>query len=62
MGDVQWRIIQGAIATNKHVGHLDPSQGVVCPCCIQNETSQMNLVHLFCGCCWLGVLFSLLEQ
>jgi len=57
-GDLQWRITHGAIATNKHVAHLDPSQGVECPFCTQNET----LVHLFCECCRLGELFHLLEQ
>lgn len=38
--------------------HLDPNQGIDCPFCVQDET----LVHLFCGCGRLGVLFNLLKQ
>ncbi len=37
-GDLQWRIVHGAIATNKHVAHLDSTQGKECPFCIQDET------------------------
>lgn len=55
-GDLQWRIVHGAIATNKHVAHLDSIQGKECPFCIQDET----LVHLSCG--RLGVLYNLLKQ
>ncbi len=57
-GDLQWRIVHGAIATNKHVAHLDSTQGKECPFCIQDET----LVHLFCGCGRLGLLCNLLKQ
>ena len=28
---LQWRIVHEAIATYKHVAHLDPSTGVGCP-------------------------------
>ncbi len=47
-----------AIATNKHVAHLDSTQGKECPFCIQDET----LVHLFCGCGRLGLLCNLLNN
>ena len=29
-GDLQWRIVHGAIATNRHKAHLDPSIGEAC--------------------------------
>ncbi len=29
-GDLQWRIVHGAIATNRHVVHLNPNVGVGC--------------------------------
>ena len=41
--DLQWRIIHRAIATNRHVAHLDPGHGRGCLFCAQDE----SLVHLF---------------
>ncbi len=57
-GDLQWRIIHGAIATNRHVVHLDPSVGVGCPFCSEVET----VFHLFVQCSRLNDLFTLLSQ
>ncbi|TWW77612.1 Transposon TX1 uncharacterized 149 kDa protein ORF 2 [Takifugu flavidus] len=37
-GDLQWRIVHGAIATNRYLVHLDPSTGDGCPFCSQSET------------------------
>ncbi len=42
-GDLQWRIVHGIIATNRHRAHLDPEVGVGCPFCIEQET----VFHLF---------------
>ena len=53
---LQWRIVHGAIATNRHIAHLDPSQGVGCVFCGQGET----LAHLFLQCDRLGGLFRFL--
>ena len=39
--DLQWRIIHRAIATNRHIAHLDPGHGVGCPFCAHEE----SLVH-----------------
>lgn len=57
-GDLQWRIVHGAIATNRHVVHLNPNVGVGCPFCSENET----IFHLFVQCVRLGDLFSFLFQ
>lgn len=43
---------------HRHTAHIDPDQEVSCPFCSLDET----LVHLFCGCSRLGVLFGLLQQ
>lgn len=45
-GDLQWRIVHGAIATNRYVVHIDPSVGVSCPFCTEVET----VFHLFVQC------------
>ncbi|TWW74457.1 Transposon TX1 uncharacterized 149 kDa protein ORF 2 [Takifugu flavidus] len=42
-GDLQWRIVHGAVATNRYLVHLDPSTGDGCPFCSQSET----IYHLF---------------
>ncbi len=57
-GDVQWRIVYGAVATNRHVVHLNPSVGVGCPFCSEVE----SLFHLFVQCLCLGDLFALLSS
>ncbi|MCI4376030.1 hypothetical protein PGIGA_G00183470 [Pangasianodon gigas] len=57
-GDLQWRIVHGAIATNRHRVHLDPSVGEGCPFCSETE----SLFHLFVECKRLKNLLSLLKQ
>jgi len=52
-GDLQWRIVQGAIATNGYLMHLDPNKGDACPFCSQSET----VFHLFVQCPRLEALF-----
>ena len=46
MADLQWRIIHGAIATNRYRAHLDPHTGEGCPFCSLTET----LDHLVVSC------------
>uniref|UniRef100_A0A669D6D2 Reverse transcriptase domain-containing protein n=1 Tax=Oreochromis niloticus TaxID=8128 RepID=A0A669D6D2_ORENI len=58
MADLQWRIVHGAIATNRHRAHLDPSIGEGCPFCSERET----LEHLVVCCPRLVGLFSLLQE
>lgn len=57
-GDLQWRIVHGCIATNRHVVHLDPSVSVSCPFCVETE----SVFHLFLQCTRLMDLFSLLTE
>lgn len=57
-GDLQWRIVHGAIATNRHVVHLNPNVGVGCPFCSEVE----SLFHLFAQCLRLGDIFSILKN
>lgn len=57
MADLQWRIIHGALATNRHRAHLDPSAGDECPFCQQSETVE----HLVVSCTRLAGLFGLLK-
>lgn len=56
--DLQWRIVHGAVATNRHVAHMDPRTGNHCLFCLTEETLQ----HLWLGCSRLAGLFSLLRQ
>lgn len=56
--DLQWRIIHGAIATDKHVAHLNPVVGVGCRFCGEEE----NLEHLFLKCKRLEGLFDALSR
>ncbi len=56
-GDLQWRIIHGAIATNRHVVHLDPSVGVGVI-----SAQKLKLFLLFVQCSRLNDLFMLLSQ
>lgn len=36
-GDLQWRVVHGIIATNRHRAHLNPEVGVGCPFCSEEE-------------------------
>ncbi len=58
MADLQWSIIHGAIATNRHRAHLDPSTGEGCPFCAQRETLQ----HLVVSYPRLVTLFRVLQD
>ncbi|KAJ8362758.1 hypothetical protein SKAU_G00115890, partial [Synaphobranchus kaupii] len=52
-GDLQWRIVHGALATNRHKAHLDPTVGEGCAFCGASET----VFHAFIQCARLeGVL------
>ncbi len=55
--DLQWRIIHRAIATNRHVAHLNPAVGEECSFFRVEETVE----HLFLRCSRLGSLFRLLN-
>ena len=57
-GDLQWRIVHGAIATNRYLVHIDPNTGDGCPFCSQSET----VFHLFVQCPRLEALFRHLER
>ena len=54
MADIQWRIIHGALATNRYRAHLDPSTEGGCPFCSLPET----LEHLVVSCPRLEDMFS----
>ncbi|KAJ3590726.1 hypothetical protein NHX12_008675, partial [Muraenolepis orangiensis] len=56
--DLQWRIVHGAIATNRYRAHLDPELGEGCIFCSEVET----LEHLFVQCPRLSALFVLLKS
>ena len=57
-GDLQWRIVHGAISTNRYLVHLDPNTGDACPFCSQSDT----VVHLFVQCPRLEALFRHLQR
>ncbi|KAL6461578.1 hypothetical protein MHYP_G00297220 [Metynnis hypsauchen] len=48
-GDLQWRIVHGAVATNRHVAHIGPTIGSECPFCGREEAVE----HLFLHCVML---------
>ncbi|KAK2897108.1 hypothetical protein Q8A73_013488 [Channa argus] len=56
--DLQWRVVHGAIATNRYRARLDPSLGDQCVFCSQTET----LEHLFIECPRLSAMFDLLRM
>lgn len=56
-GDLQWRIVDGIIATNRHRAHLDPQVEEGCPFCGTQET----VFHLFFNCERLQPLFYKIE-
>uniref|UniRef100_A0A3P9LKP2 Reverse transcriptase domain-containing protein n=1 Tax=Oryzias latipes TaxID=8090 RepID=A0A3P9LKP2_ORYLA len=58
VGDLQWRVVHGIIATNRYLVHLNPGAGDGCPFCSVAETVE----HLFLQCQRLTGLFSLLRS
>ncbi|KAK0151588.1 Transposon TX1 uncharacterized protein [Merluccius polli] len=56
--DLQWRVVHGAVATNRHVAHMDPRVGSRCSFCDCEESLQ----HLWLQCPRLSGLFSVLQQ
>lgn len=56
-GDLQWRILHGAIAVNAFVTKLNPTVNDICPFCLERET----IFHCFLNCGRLSPLFDLLE-
>ncbi|KAL6484037.1 hypothetical protein MHYP_G00089100 [Metynnis hypsauchen] len=56
-GDLQWRIVHGAVTTNRHVSHIDPTIGSECPFCGREEAVE----HLFLHCVRLTGLLNLLK-
>ncbi|KAL7838647.1 hypothetical protein AOLI_G00270510 [Acnodon oligacanthus] len=57
-GDLQWRIIHGAIATNQHTAHFVPGMEMTCPFCSEPESVE----HLFIQCSRLNILFGTLHR
>ncbi|TWW77695.1 hypothetical protein D4764_12G0010850 [Takifugu flavidus] len=57
-GDLQWRILHGAIAVNGFLSHINPNISAECPFCDHRET----VFHCFSECDRLSVLFQLLNQ
>ena len=56
-GDLQWRILQGALAVNVFLSKINPTVSETCPFCDQPET----LVHCYLECHRLSVLFHVLK-
>ena len=57
-GDLQWRIVHGAIATNRFRAHIDSDVKEDCLFCARTET----VVHIFVECPRLVSLFELLKK
>ncbi|KAL6464153.1 hypothetical protein MHYP_G00264700 [Metynnis hypsauchen] len=57
-GDLQWRIIHGAIATNQHTAHFVQGVDTTCPFFFEPETVE----HLFVQCSRLNILFGALHR
>ena len=45
-GDLQWRILQGALAVNSFVSKINPNISINCPFCNEPET----IFHCFLDC------------
>lgn len=58
VGDLQWRILHGAIAVNAFLNVINPGVGHECPFCSQRET----LFHAFLQCERLRPLFLCLQR
>lgn len=57
-GDLQWRILHGAIAVNAFISVLNPSVDEGCPFCTVKET----VFHAFMDCVRLKPLFAFLQM
>ncbi|TWW68803.1 Transposon TX1 uncharacterized 149 kDa protein ORF 2 [Takifugu flavidus] len=57
-GDLQWRILHGAIATSAFLSILNPNTSSNCPFCDFNE----SVFHVFTGCSRLVGLFRVLTD
>lgn len=55
-GDLQWRLVHGAIASAVHLAHFEPGSSSACPFCSQEE----SFAHIFIFCYRLSSLFALL--
>lgn len=57
-GDLQWKIIHGAVAVNAFVSVLNPEVDSGCPFCSTRET----IFHVFMNCCRLQPLFEVVSD
>ncbi len=57
-GDLQWRILHGAIAVNSFISVLDSKNDPGCSFCFKKE----NVVHAFMYCFRLKLLFLLVQE
>lgn len=57
-GDLQWRILHGAIAANSFVSKVKKGASESCPFCQETET----IFHMFLECKHLEPLFVMLES
>ncbi|KAL6465181.1 hypothetical protein MHYP_G00253140 [Metynnis hypsauchen] len=57
-GDLQWRIIHRATATNQHTAHFVQGVDTNCPSCSEPVTVE----HLFAECSRLNILFGALHR
>ncbi len=57
-GDLQWRILHGAIAVNSFISVLDSKNDPGCSFCFKKE----NVVHAFMYCFRLKPLFLLVQE
>jgi len=58
VGDLQWRIVHGILATNRHKALLNVSDDEGCPFCGVPET----VFHLFIECQRLGIILGFMES
>lgn len=58
MGDLQWRVLHGIVATNSFITVLNPGVRADCPFCLQRET----VFHVFMDCLRLSSLLDFLES
>ncbi len=58
VGDIQWRVLHGAIAVNAFVSVLNPEVSSECPFCFKRDT----VFHAFMECSRLNHLFTVLSN